>query len=162
MLPEAWAKLNDAFWQARSTVSSMQQYPDIDKMTPAHQVEFIEGCVLQNWEKDELKGTNKKTEYYRTHSRWYNLTEAQNKSRDAHVFILKNGIFFNEEIRKAFQEIDDLVWDAIVEHKLNVEDDMRPAPRENIGALAQKGDQLLRNVEAKVRERLWPKDNLGL
>jgi len=161
-MPEAWAKLNDAFWQTYSTVSSVQQYPDIDSMTPPHQAEFIEGCKLQNWEKDELKRTNKKTDYYQSHIRLYHLSEAQNKSRDAHVFLLKNGIFFSEEIRKAFQEIDDLVWDAIVEHEFNVRNNIIPMQRKKIGALTEKGEQLLRGVEEKVRRRLWPKDNIGL
>lgn len=162
MMPEAWAKLNDAFWQTRSTVSSFQEYPDIDRMTPTHQTEFIDGCKLQNWEKDELKRTNLKTEYYQKHIRLYYLGEAVNKSRDAHVFLLKNGIFFSEGIRKAFQEIDDLVWEAVIEHKFNVQNQTTPMQRQKIDLLEQKGDQLLLDIEAKVRERIWPKDNIGL
>lgn len=161
-LPDAWARLNDAFWQVRSAVAVIKEYPDIDKMSPEHQVEFIDGCRLQNWEKGQLKQTDKKTAYYQSRIKWHDLHEAQSKSCEAHVFLLKNGIFFSEELRKAFQEIDDMIWNAVVAHGFEVQHQGTQVQREQIGKLNQNGEKLLREVEAKVRERIWPKDKVGL
>ena len=161
-LPEAWIKLNDAFWYTRNTVSPLQSYPDIDKMTPEHQQEFVNTCRLETWEKNELRRVEKKTDYYQNHIKWHDLHEVKIKSRAAHVFLLQNGIFFSEEVRTAFQEIDDMIWDAVTEHELNVEYPNEHRQREKIRILVEKGEALLRAVEAKVRDRIWPKDKVGL
>ena len=60
LLPEAWSKLNDAFWEVRAFVSPMQAYADIDRMTPPQQEEFIEGSRLTSWQKDELRKSDQK------------------------------------------------------------------------------------------------------
>ena len=131
-------------------------------MTSPQQVEFIDGCRLQTWEKDELRSAETKNEYYQKHIAWHDLNETQNKSRESHIFILKNGIFFSEDLRNAFQTIDNLVWDAVVEHGMNVEHDVRPMEREHIRLLIRDGEPLLKELEGKVRERLWPKEQVGL
>lgn len=161
-LPEAWSKMNDAYWQARAVVSVIKSYPDIDRMTPAHQTEFIDGCRLPDWEKAELKATERKTDYYQKHIPGHDLFEAKSKSRDAHVFLLKNGIFFGERILEALKTLDGLAWAAIIEHEINVEHDVRPMERESSNALQNKGEPLLQELQALIRDRLWPKENVGL
>lgn len=162
MLPEAWSKLNDAFWEARATTAVARQYPDIEKMNAAHQAEFIDGCRLQSWEKEELRQSERKNEYYQKRIAWHDLSEARKKSRESHIFLLKNGIFFSEELRNAFHRVDDIVWDAVVEHGMNVEHEARSTMHEHITVLMQQGEPLLHELERKMRERLWPKEGVGL
>lgn len=155
-LPEAWSKLNDAYWASRATVRLLKEFPDIDKMPSAQQREFIGKCTLHDWEKEELKNTERKTEYYQRHIAGHELYEAKTKSRDAHIFLLKNGIFFSEHIHEEMQKLDALIWSAIVEHEINIEENVRPMMREIIKALTEVGEPLLKNIQALVRERIWP------
>lgn len=161
-LPDAWSKLNDAYWHAQAFVSIIKSYPDIDRMTSAHQTEFIDGCRLQDWEKAELRATERKNEYYQKHISGHDLFEVKSKSKDAHVFLLKNGIFFGEQILEALKKLDGLVWAAIIEHEINIEYEVRPMERKDSTALQNEGEPLLQELQTLIRDRLWPKENVGL
>lgn len=157
-LPEAWSRLNDAYWASRAAVWLLKQSPDIDKMTPAQQREFIDKCILQDWEKGELREANRKTDYYQKHVAGHELYEAKAKFHDAHIFLLRNGIFFSEQIHSQMQKLDGLIWNAIVEHELNIEEDVRPMMREKIRTLTEGGEPLLHEIQVMVRARLWPQE----
>ena len=158
VLPEAWSKLNDAFWNTRGFVSPLQTYPDIDGMIPQQQEDFITSCRLLDWQKTELRQANKKNEIYQKHIFWQNLNDAKIKSQDAYTYLIKNGIFINDEIRAKFTVIHDLVWKALIEHQFNVEDEIRPRLREDIGKLLKEGEGLMKELERSVHQRLWTID----
>lgn len=162
ILPEAWSKLNDAFWNTRGFVSPMQSYPDIDRMPLQQQEEFITSCRLQDWQKAELRETNKKNNVYQKHIFWHNLTDTQKKARDAYTYLIKNGIFINDEIRAKFAMIHDLVWNALIEHQLNEEHELHPRQREKIGKLLNEGEGLMKELERTVHQRLWPVEGAAL
>lgn len=159
VLPEAWGKLNDAFWNVRAFVHPMQSYPDIDRMSHAQQVEFIRACRLDDWQKTELFSTEKKNDLYQKHIFWHKLSDAQEKYREAYSYIIKNGIFVNDEIRARFSAIHDLVWNALTEHQLNEEHKIRPRKRDEIGKLLSDGEGAMKDLERMVHQRLWPDDS---
>jgi hypothetical protein len=156
VLPEAWSKLNDAYWYVRSFVSAFQSYPDVGRMGAAQQEEFIASCQLQEWQKEELRQAQDKTRHYQSAIFWHKLTLANEKSRDAYTYLIKNGIFISEDLRKKFSAIHDLFWNALTEHQINEEHDVRPRNRERIGKLASEGDDLMKALERDIHERLWP------
>ena len=59
VLPDAWGVLVNAFVEAKAFVASLQSYPDLETMKPAHLAEFVEACPLAPWQKEELKATPK-------------------------------------------------------------------------------------------------------
>ena len=67
VLPEAWGRLNEAYWKAQVIVAPFRSYPDVEKMTEAHFNEFVASCRLHDWEKEELAHTERKNEYYQRH-----------------------------------------------------------------------------------------------
>jgi hypothetical protein len=156
VLPEAWSKLNDAYWYVRSFVSAPQSYPDVDRMNPAQLEEFISGCQLQEWQKSELRDTPEKTRYYQKAIFWHKLNQANDKSRDAYTYLIKNGILINEDLRKKFSAIHDIFWNALTEHQMNEEHDTRPLQRDQISKLVSEGDDMMKNLERDIHERLWP------
>lgn len=156
VLPEAWSKLNDAYWYVRSFVSPLQSFPDVDRMGAAQQEEFIANCQLQEWEKEELRQEREKTKYYQKAIFWHKLHQANEKSRDAYTYLIKNGIFISEDLRQKFSTIHDLFWNALTEHQMNEEHYVRPRSREKIGKLSSDGDELVKTLERDIHERLWP------
>lgn len=159
VLPEAWAKLNDAYWFVRSLVSSFQSYPDIDRMNPAQLSEFIGECHLHGWQKDELKQSHKKNDYYQKAIFWHNLTDAKTKSSKAYRYLIKNGIFIKGDIRQELNLIHDLTWAALSEHEMNEAHDVIPRHRENVDKLAKEGDEKMKVLERQIHSRLWPATN---
>ncbi|MFA5923884.1 MAG: hypothetical protein WC856_21765 [Methylococcaceae bacterium] len=159
VLPEAWAKLNDAYWYVRSFTSSIQSYPDIDRMNPAQQEEFIAGCRLQDRQKAELMQTTDKYQYYQNAIFWHKLAEANEKSSDANTYLIKNGIFINEELRQKFTVIHNLFWNALTEHQTNKQYDVLPRNHDHINRLITDGDDLMKALEREIHTRLWPTSN---
>lgn len=54
VLPQVWALLSEAYSEAAHFTSPLQSYPDLNRMTPAHLIEFLEKSPLENWQKAEL------------------------------------------------------------------------------------------------------------
>lgn len=156
ILPEAWAKLNDAFWDTRAFVHPMQSFPDIDHMTPAEKSSFIGACKLLDWQKTELSNANDKNKYFQDKIFWHKSAEIQSKVRDAYTFIVKNGIFINDEIRQQFSAIHDMIWNALTEHQLNREHDIPPLQRNEISKLIAEGEDRMKELERVIHIRLWP------
>ena len=73
--------------------------------------------------------------------------------------MVKNGIFINEEIRLKFSAIHDLVWNALTEHQMNQEHNIRPLQREKIGKLLAEGEDQMKELERLVHVRLWPAES---
>ncbi len=156
VLPEAWGRLNDAYWQVRNFVSPLQTYPDVSRMNAPQFEQFINDCRLLDWQKAELRAAGDKNAYFQDAIFWHKLSDAQNKSREAYSYLMKNGIFIKEEVRQKFAKVHDLFWNALVEHEVNHEHKVRPLERKHIGALSNEGDDLMKELERIVHERLWP------
>lgn len=155
VMPEAWAKLNDAYWKVSAFVSPMQSYPSLDAMSNAQLEEFLKACDLNEWEKAEVLKAAEKTEYYIEHIFWHRLTEAKSIAREAHSFIAKNGIFLPPEIKSQFVEVDALVWDALDEHEQNERYKTIPRESKKQQALRTAAPGLIESLEKVVQGRLW-------
>ncbi|GAB3498912.1 hypothetical protein GCM10027399_24600 [Curvibacter fontanus] len=155
VMPEAWAKLNDAYWKVSAFVSPMQSYPGLDAMSDAQLEEFVSACDLNEWEKTELLEAEKKTDYYIEHIFWHRLHEAKSLAREAHVFIAKNGIFLPPEIKSQFVAVDALVWDALDEHEQNERYKAIPRDSKKQQALRTDAPEKIKSLEKVVQGRLW-------
>ena len=158
ILPEAWAKLNDAYWETRGLISPFQEYPDLARMSAEQFIDFTDKCSLAPWEKDELKkhtGEDRNT-YFIKHIYWSRLTAITEKVASAEIYILKNGIFLPADIKAKFTTLSDMVVNALSEHKFYKQHEyIRPAKRENQQDLQQRGQELLKDLEMEVSGRLW-------
>lgn len=158
VLPEAWSRLNDAFWNVRSFVHPMQSYPDIDRMNPDQFESFVAGCRLEEWQKKELRTASDRNRVYQRQIFWHNLNDAKTKAREAHTYLLKFGIFIDDSIRSGFTTLDDMIWNALTEHQTNEEHEVRPRERKSIRKLVDEGKAQMKELERTVHQRLWPLD----
>lgn len=156
VLPEAWSKLNDAYWRVRSLVSPVQSYPDVGKMPVAQQEQFIADCKLEEWQKVELRQAVDKTKYYQTEIFWARLAEAKEDLRIAYEYHIKNGIFIREDLRQKFSTVHDLLWHALTEHETNRRYDMIPRKSEEVSKLNSTSDDFMKILEREIHQRLWP------
>lgn len=155
VMPEAWAKLNDAYWRVAALVSPMQSYPDLGQMADAQLQEFVVSCDLNQWEKAELLAAKDRSEYYMKHIFWYRLSEAKDVARESHVYIAKNGIFLPPDIKAKFVTLDALVWEALDEHEQNERYKTIPRDSKKQQALRLEAPEQLKALELVVQGRLW-------
>jgi hypothetical protein len=157
-LPEIWSLLSDAFWLARSLVSRVQSYPDVNRMESAQLDQFIRECKLAEWQKTQLRLEHDKTKYYAAQIYWHRLQEAKGSLLSSNISVSKNGIFLQEHIKVLAKHVLDLVWKALIEDEINHEEDVIPRLRADIDKLHNEGDALLSRLEEAIQNRLWQHD----
>ncbi|MDF0495064.1 hypothetical protein [Bradyrhizobium yuanmingense] len=154
VIPEAWGKLNTAHGIVTAITSAFQQYPDLDQIGESQLDEFLHDSFMANWQKEEIRLTDKKTDYYRKALIWHKVTEAREACREFHVYFRKNGIFVPEPIKSQFVQLDKLTYEALVEYELNEREEIRPRLRKALNALAEAKDIMI-SLESNVQDRLW-------
>ena len=154
VVPEAWAKLNDAYWKAMAVVSPFQSYPDLERMSDPHLKAFVATCRLNDWEKQELLAAPKKNEYYQQHIFWHDIGAAKSATRECHVYLSKNGIFLSSDLKAKFQGIDDLVWSGLTDRETS--EMVKPHVERSaaIDSLRNEGEGRLRELETVIQGRL--------
>lgn len=155
VLPEAWSLLNDSFWKASSFLHPLQQYPDLDKMTPTQLEEYISNCPFNKWEIEELKASTTKTDYYIKRIFWHTIHDIKSTARDCHVYLAKNGIFLQPDLLEKFRTIDDAIWKALNQKEISERHDIIPRDLTKSDYLLEQGPQLLKELELLVQNRLW-------
>ncbi|MGQ2186068.1 hypothetical protein ACT4MK_22325 [Bradyrhizobium barranii] len=155
VLPEVWGKLVIAHGNAQGLLSAFQQYPDLDRMPPDQQTEFIDSSTLRDYQKQELRRATNKNEYYQTASRWVRLWEVRELYRDYFIYQRKNGIFIRNEIKSTFKEISDLTHKALVEYDFELSHGGEFRQWDARTKFSEQGDKLMENLETMVQQRLW-------
>ena len=105
VVPQAWAILVECKNQVSALVTAYQQYPDLDRMTGPQLDEFLEDSFLAKWQRDEIKATAKKVDYYITAVFFHRAGQARTACREQHVYVLKNGIFMPSDMKEKFDRI---------------------------------------------------------
>lgn len=155
VLPEAWGRLVEAFGTMSAVTSVLQRYPDLDTIREPQLDEFLENSPLANWEKDELKATTGRTEYYKKAIRWHNFFKARRALMELNIFLLKNGIFIPEPMKSRFSEIERLISNAVIEYEFNEQHGLLPRRSDDRNKLNASGTQLMESLEKEVQNRLW-------
>ncbi|WP_315744333.1 MULTISPECIES: hypothetical protein [unclassified Bradyrhizobium] len=155
VLPEAWGKLVIAHGNVQGVVAALQQHPDVDRMSPEQQSEFIEKSALRDWQKQELRKAPNKTEYYQSASRWVRFWEVRDLYRDYFIYQRKNGIFIRSEIKSGFRAVSDLIHGALVEFEVELQygSDLRQWDART--KFSKESDDLMDALETAVQKRLW-------
>jgi hypothetical protein len=102
VVPTAWALLVECKNQVSAIITALQQYPDLDRMTDPQLDEFLEGSFLAKWQRDEIKTSAKKADYYMKAVFFHRAGEARAACREQHVYVLKNGIFMPSDMKEKF------------------------------------------------------------
>jgi hypothetical protein len=126
VLPKAWTLLAKGYHSVRAVTSALQSYADVSRMGEEQLDEFIAGLPLEGWQKAELKNADDKNNYYQDAIFWHRLNEARTATQKSAMYISENGIFMPTSIKKKFDQINALAWDALIEHESNKAYDVIP------------------------------------
>jgi len=154
VIPASWGKLNTSYGVVTAITSAFQQYPDLDRIGKPQLDEFLQDSFMAKWQKEEIRLTDKKTDYYRKALTWHKVTEGREACREFHVYFRKNGIFIPEPIKSQFVQLDKLTYEALIEYELNEREEIRPRLRKAHNALAEAKDIMI-SLENNVQDRLW-------
>ena len=115
VLPEAWLKMQDALGRVSAFVSVMKYWPPLDKMKDRALEEFLATSRLLDHQKDELRESSQKLDYYQKTIFWHDLNDVTQAFSDFHNYIVRNKIFLSSDLQEQFSKVDDLIWASICE-----------------------------------------------
>lgn len=141
VLPEAWLKMQDALGRTSGLVNIIKSWPDLDRMSEPDVEEFISKSRLHEHEKEKLRHSSRKLDYYQETIFWHDLHEVQNAFWEFHNYIIRNKIFLSPDLQAKFAEIDDIMWAAIVEMEVGQDSD---------------GHEMCINAYKKIRDEVNP------
>src|SRR3972149_1829907 len=118
VLPLAWQKLQTSHGLVSQMTSSLQSYPNLDKMNSQELNEFLKKSKLFDFQKNELLNEPEKVDYYRKKIFWINYNEVAHSIMEFHNYIVLNKIFLNKEMFDLFSEIDSRIYES---HLLSAE-----------------------------------------
>lgn len=152
-LPEAWARLMDAHGVVASLVSRYQSTPDLNRMTGDQLADFLSNSELVEWQRQAVRDAGDKTSAYRNQFEPFKIAKAKKISRKFYLYFRKNGIFVREPIKQQFEQLDQLMLDALTEHQMNFQHKTREF--KSIDRLASEGEKMVKALEGEVQKRLW-------
>lgn len=152
-LPEAWARLMDAHGIIAGVVSRYQSTPDLTRMRPDQQEDFIANSKLLEWQRQLVRDAQDKNSAYRDQIEPFKIARARKASGKFYLYFRKNGIFIREPIKQGFDELDQLMLAALSEHEMNFQHQTREF--KSIDRLASDGEKMVKALEAEVQKRLW-------
>ena len=113
-LPEAWAKLDEAYGQVSQLVSPLQQYADLDRLNSAQLEEFLAGTEFTETQKDELRKEQRKNEKYQELIFRYRFNHVHKAVAELHNYVERNSIFMPPELKMHFDKAANDLWSALV------------------------------------------------
>jgi hypothetical protein len=155
VLPQAWTLLTKSYYTTLAVTSSLQSYPDLSNVGDVQLEEFLADSKLNNWQKAELKVATDRNKYYQDAIFWHRLNGAKQASRTSTEYLTVNGIFMRPELKEKFDQIDDLGWQALVEHEFNQRSSIFPKQMTEQKKFGEQGPVLLRSLEREIQKRLW-------
>jgi hypothetical protein len=98
---------------------------------------------------------DKKTDYFIDHIFWHRLNEAKEYCRQSQAHLRRYGIFVQAETKEKFSTLNDLIWNALVEHEINQQMKLIPRMTERGDEMRSRGETLLKELESIVQGQLW-------
>ena len=154
VLPTAWAKLHESLWPLKQFMSSFQSFPDVGKMSEPQLNEYLKDCRLDDWEKDELRSSTNKTDYYIEHIYMHDLHRVRTEYSEFHTYFIKNKVFLSTEVKQHLSTIDDLMWEALITKEVRHDIGDMAGEIEAWQKLRDEVDPLVEKIEKILESRL--------
>jgi len=158
VLPMVWDEVHEAFWTTASFVSPLQLYPDLNHMQPEQLQAFLEGCELDEWQKDVIRRAQDKTTQFRNYAFWHQLHHAQRARHSALNKISRHAIFLDQSMKDDLLSILGRINGALIEHETNHKAPMLTRMKQleaDVAWIRQQGRVEMDSIEARIRNRLW-------
>lgn len=155
VLPEMWNRLVMAHNAIGVFTNEFQQYPDLGRMSHVELDEYLEGTVLKPSEKDAIRQSQQRTNEYIKRIFGHRYTDSNNALREYAIYLATKGIFLKPSMRGKFKELEKILGLTLTEHVFNEREEIRPRERTARNAFLDRGEPLMKEIEADVESRLW-------
>lgn len=154
VLPTSWTLLMEANSKLSKFTSALKEYPNLDKMNDEQLNKFLELSFLYDYQKDELKNSIKKVDYYSEKVFFHELQQAGKAIFNFHDYIQKNRLFLSSDLKNKFKEIDDVMWSAHTSMEIGVKEKQSKMQLEAWKKTKNDIEPIKNEIEELVQKRL--------
>lgn len=158
-LSKGWKILHEAYWRARSTTARGYEIHDFTQMSEAQADHFIKASSdLRQWQKDELLAIEDPEDRNEEYKKWWWWIQYHNTEKvrmKLVMFIDRNAIFMQPEIRETFDRLERLIRDAALELKVRIQGATGEGIFDKSAALIAAEEPVYKDLEARIHKRLW-------
>lgn len=154
VLPEAWAKLDEAHSLVSWLVSPMQQYANVGRMSAAQLEEFLTGTEFTESQKNEVRSAADKGGIYQDIVFWHRLHKVKKEFSELQTFIARNGIFLPPELEERFSRISETLWSAVISKEVGHEAKDWKMQQEGWKKIKEETEPLYKDIKAEILARL--------
>ncbi|BFU91244.1 MAG: hypothetical protein NTAFB01_24310 [Nitrospira sp.] len=154
VLPEAWAKLDEAHGLARWLVSPMQQYADVNHMNSAQLNEFLARTDFLESQKEEVRNAHDKGHTYQDIAFWHRLHKVKAAFGDLQTYIARNGIFLPMDLEAKFNKITELLSSVVISKEVGHEAKDWKMQQEGWTKIKAETEPLYLDIKAHIQIRL--------
>jgi hypothetical protein len=126
VLPEAWGLMNKAYGAAASTISSIQQHPDLDRMGKPQFAAWLDQSGLEQYQKDDLNSASDKNQSYMKMHNWRQISEANISATEFMNYIILQGVFIDEQLGQKMAEAGQNIRKALISRSMAARMDEQP------------------------------------
>lgn len=157
ILPEIWSCLVDSWHQTRAFVSPLRMYPDLLTSSDEQAAEILSHTPLAQSQRDAVMAAPRGERHvvYRKNIYFHEKGDANDVWRKGYQVLQRQGIFVEPVLKAKMNELNEMMWEAILEHEGNEEHDIRPRERNKSKELDGRGKELMKEIEEAIHGRLW-------
>jgi len=154
VLPEAWAKLDEAHGLVSWLVSPMQQYADVNRMNSVQLEEFLAGTDFTESQKEDVRNAHDKGRTYQDIVFWHRLHKVKTAFGDLQTYVARNGIFLPTDLETKFTKIAEMLWSAVVSKEVGHEAKDWKMQHEGWTKVKEEAEPLYLDIKTHIQARL--------
>jgi hypothetical protein len=154
ILPEAWAKLDEAHGLVTWLVSPMQQYADVDRMTPEELDEHFANTEFTSTQKNKVLNASDKGAAYREIIFWHRLQKVKIACGALQNYVARNGIFLTSDLKLKFNNVSEQLWSALSSKEVSHQVQDWKLQSKAWSKIKEETDQLYKAIENDIQVRL--------
>lgn len=116
IIPDAWHKLTEAYSFTAAVTSPLQSYPDLERMSDAEVLEFLDGIKIRETQKAEIRQAHARArgKIYQEAVFWHTLHGAKKAVGELQNYVIAHGVFLPAHLKKMFQGMVPILHSALV------------------------------------------------
>lgn len=160
VLPEAWAKLDDAYGATKWVASPMQSYADVSRMSDVEMEEFLANTELAESEKQRIRdatdrhGEFSRSEVYVKLIFWHRLGMANRAITMLNQYVASNGLFLPPDLKKLFKDITPILRTAMIKMEIGTRGEESTMKVDAWTKLVDEATPMFEAIEAAIGARL--------
>jgi inorganic triphosphatase YgiF len=154
VLPEAWAKLDEAHGLVSWLVAPYQQYADVNRMNSIQLDEFLAGTDFYESQKQDIRNATDKNKTFQDISFWHRLNKVKNAFSELQTYVARNGIFLPPALELKFRTIAEMLWSAVISKEVGHEAKDWKMQREGWEKIKAEAEPLYLDIKTNIQDRL--------